>query len=111
MNFRLLLRSFAAVALIAIVGSTLGARAQTPIVYSVKPGIDLANIDKTCKACDDFYGFATGGWQKLHPIPAAYPAWGTFNILADDNQNVEHDILEDVVLDILIVVEIGRAHV
>jgi len=95
MNFRLLLRSFAAVALIAIVGSTLGARAQTPIVYSVKPGIDLANIDKTCKACDDFYGFATGGWQKLHPIPAAYPAWGTFNILADDNQNVEHDILED----------------
>jgi putative endopeptidase len=94
-NIRLLLRTFAAVAVVALMGSMLSARAASPIVYSVKPGIDLANLDTTCKACDDFYQFATGGWQKAHPIPAAYPAWGTFNILNDDNQNVEHEILED----------------
>ena len=94
-HFRFLARSLAALALAALLGTTLAARAQTPIVYSVKPGIDLANLDPTCKACDDFYQFATGGWQKAHPIPAAYPAWGTFNVLNDDNQNVLHEILED----------------
>ncbi|MGB8266119.1 MAG: M13 family metallopeptidase [Candidatus Velthaea sp.] len=58
------------------------------------PGIDPKNFDPTCKACDDFYQFATGGWQKAHPIPAGYPSWGSFSILSEANRNVVHDILE-----------------
>ena len=29
------------------------------------------NLDPTCKPCDDFFQFATGGWSAANPIPAA----------------------------------------
>lgn len=59
----------------------------------LQSGIDLANLDKTCKPCQDFYQFADGGWIKKHPVPAAYPIFGNFNVLADRNQAVLHGIL------------------
>ena len=27
-------------------------------------GFDVANLDRTCKPCEDFYQFAVGGWLK-----------------------------------------------
>lgn len=60
----------------------------------LQSGIDMHNLDRTCKPCQDFYQFATGGWTKHHPIPAAYPAWGTFSVLAERNRDVLHGILE-----------------
>ena len=94
-RFSIFTRAVGAIALAALIGTSLGARAAAPVTFSVKPGIDLANLDPTCKPCDDFYQFATGGWQKAHPIPAANASWGTFAILGEDNQNVERAILED----------------
>ena len=58
-------------------------------------GIDLANLDRTCKACDDFYQFANGGWIAKHPIPASYASIGNFNVLYDRNVDVLHGVLED----------------
>src|SRR5712672_3551376 len=46
-------------------------------------GFDVANLDRTCKPCDDFHQFAVGGWLKNNPIPAQYPVWGSFITLAD----------------------------
>ncbi|MFN2527204.1 MAG: M13 family metallopeptidase [Candidatus Baltobacteraceae bacterium] len=57
-------------------------------------GINLANLDRTCKPCNDFYQFAAGGWIKRHAIPAAYPAFGNFNVLSDSNTDILHTILE-----------------
>ncbi len=59
-----------------------------------KSGLDLTWLDRTCKPCTDFYQFANGNWLKNNPIPAAYSSWGSFNILAENNRNVLHDILE-----------------
>jgi putative endopeptidase len=58
-------------------------------------GFDLANLDRSIKPCNDFFGFAEGGWTKNNPIPAAYSQWGTFNILHDHNEDVLHQILEE----------------
>ena len=57
-------------------------------------GFALNNLDKTCKPCDDFYQFAMGGWMKANPIPAEYPAWGTFTQLRDNNLTAMRTILE-----------------
>ncbi|HEY0385567.1 MAG TPA: M13 family metallopeptidase N-terminal domain-containing protein, partial [Pyrinomonadaceae bacterium] len=56
--------------------------------------LDPANMDKTVGACVDFNAFANGGWVAKNPIPAAYPRWGRFNMLADQNTDRLHEILE-----------------
>jgi putative endopeptidase len=58
-------------------------------------GFSTANLDKTCKPCDDFYRFAMGGWMKNNPIPAEFPTWGSFTVLADRNQASMRGIVED----------------
>jgi putative endopeptidase len=58
-------------------------------------GFDPANLDRSCKPCDDFNKFANGGWVARNPIPAAYPRWGNFNKLDEQNQDKLHEILEE----------------
>jgi putative endopeptidase len=55
---------------------------------------DSANLDRSCKPCDDFAQFAGGGWQKTHPIPPEYSSWGSFFIVMDENQKRLKSILE-----------------
>src|SRR6202453_3783753 len=62
-------------------------------------GFDLANLDRRASPCDDFFQFADGGWVKNHPIPAAYPSWGTFNKLREDNENALRKILDEAAAD------------
>ena len=85
------LRSAAVVALAALVFAGGNVRAAAPKAVS---GIDVSSLDRTCKPCADFYQFANGGWIKKNPIPAAYPAWGSFNILNDHNEGVLHALLD-----------------
>jgi putative endopeptidase len=61
---------------------------------SASHGFDLANIDPTCKACDDFYRYANGDWLDAHPVPEDKASYGHFNELADANQAVLHTILD-----------------
>ncbi|GAC1541310.1 MAG: M13 family metallopeptidase [Candidatus Velthaea sp.] len=94
-------RTLGAIALAALIGTSLQTHAApvnaaAPLASNFpKPGLDRANLDPTCKACDDFFQFATGGWQKNHPIPAGYPSWGSFSILAEGNREILHAILND----------------
>ena len=60
-----------------------------------KSGLVMENLDKTAKPADDFYQFATGGWQKNHPLPAAYSRYGSFDQLQEDNNKRINSILTE----------------
>src|SRR5665213_2971492 len=57
-------------------------------------GLNPADLDITCKPCQDFFQYATGGWMKHNPIPPAYPSYGRFNELQNKNQLILRQILE-----------------
>ena len=60
-----------------------------------KSGIVVDNLDKTTNPTEDFYKFATGGWQKNNPLPAAYSRFGSFDQLQEDNNKRINAILSD----------------
>ena len=46
---------------------------------NVKGGVDKANLDLTVAPGEDFYQYATGGWQKNNPLDPQYARYGTFD--------------------------------
>ena len=59
-------------------------------------GIDLANLDSTYLPGTDFYMFATGGWQKAHPLTAEYSRFGSFDQLQEDNNQRLRSLIDSV---------------
>lgn len=84
MNKKQLLPAF-----LMLLTSVSGAQAQG------KSGIDLKNFDRSVRPADDFYEFATGGWQKSHPLPAAESRYGSFDMLQDNVNKQINTILSE----------------
>jgi putative endopeptidase len=59
-----------------------GQTAQSPKT----PALDLSNLDTTVAPGTDFYQYATGGWQKNHPLKPEYARYGTFDALRDSSE-------------------------
>ncbi len=79
------------IALVAAAAFGWAAFAQT-----APRGFDPANMcTTTCKACDDFYQYANGGWIAKNEIPPAFSVWGITSPLREKNLAVLHQILED----------------
>jgi putative endopeptidase len=57
------------------------------------PGIEYANLDTTVAPGDDFFQYATGHWIDHNPQPAAFPRWGSFTKLGDDNTNQLNELI------------------
>ena len=57
--------------------------------------VDVAYMDTTVNACNDFFEFANGTWLKTDTIPAAYSSSGVFKDMADRNELVVKSVLED----------------
>src|SRR4051812_15229135 len=62
-------------------------------------GFDIARMDNSVDACDDFYRHANGGWLKKAEIPAAFPSWGTWDILGTHLREVSRDLLDTAMKD------------
>lgn len=50
------------------------------------PAIDLTNLDTTVSPAEDFYQYATGGWQKKNPLKPEFARYGSFDVLRENNE-------------------------
>lgn len=55
--------------------------------------IDLADLDTTISPTEDFYQYATGGWQKNNPLPDEESRFGSFDLLAKETNQKVNDII------------------
>ena len=44
------------------------------------PAIDRANFDESVALNDDFYQYATGGWQAANPLKPEFARYGTYAV-------------------------------
>ena len=75
---------------------TAMAAACTPGGKQLASGIDLANLDSTYQPGTDFYMYATGGWQKAHPLTAEYSRFGSFDVLQENNNERLRSLIDSV---------------
>lgn len=58
-------------------------------------GLEITNLDTTAVPGNNFYQYATGGWQKLNPIPEDKSRFGTFDQLAENNQKQIQELISE----------------
>ena len=57
-------------------------------------GLDLANLDPSIAPQEDFYQYATGGWQKNNPLKPEYSRYGSFDVLATNNEKRINELFQ-----------------
>ena len=50
------------------------------------PAIDTRNFDESVNLKDNFYQWATGGWQKNNPLKPEFSRYGSFDVLRENNE-------------------------
>ena len=62
---------------------------------TMNAGIKIENMDANIKPGDDFYEYATHGWQVANPIPDDYSRYGAFEVLRNTNLERTREIAEN----------------
>ncbi|GHV63819.1 peptidase M13 [Bacteroidia bacterium] len=60
------------------------------------PGIDVANLDISTVAGNDFYQFACGGWMASHPLKAEYSRFGTFDEMGEKSKEQVRELINEI---------------
>jgi putative endopeptidase len=75
-----------------LMASCGGSKKETPPAASY---FDIAGMDTTARAADNFYQYANGQWVKTAQIPGDESGWGSFYTLYDENLKRLKAILEE----------------
>ncbi len=58
-------------------------------------GVDIANMDTTSVAGNDFYRYACGGWIDNNPLKPEFSRFGTFDQLRETSQEQVKGLIEE----------------
>ncbi len=58
------------------------------------PAIDKNNFDESVALKDNFYQWATGGWQKNNPLKPEFSRYGSFDVLRENNEIRINELFE-----------------
>lgn len=59
------------------------------------PAIDLSNFDLSVAPNADFYQYATGGWQTKNPLKPEHSRYGSFDVIAENNQKRINELFQE----------------
>lgn len=90
-SFKLILTGLATIVLVAITACSNMNNNKKQV-----SGIHLENLDTSAQLGNDFYQFATGGWQELNPLTAEYSRFGSFDMLAENNREQLKGLIEEI---------------
>lgn len=90
-SFKLILAGLATIVLVAITACSNMNNNKKQV-----SGIHLENLDTSAQLGNDFYQFATGGWQELNPLTAEYSRFGSFDMLAENNREQLKGLIEEI---------------
>jgi putative endopeptidase len=62
--------------------------------FAQNSGFNVSRMDTSIQACSNFYQYTNGNWLKTAEIPAAFPSWGTWDILITRTRENSRDLLE-----------------
>ncbi len=79
-----------------ITAASMAAIAMSAQAQTLGTGLHPEDMDLTAKPGTDFYQYATGGWQKAHPLTDEYSRYGAFDELAENNNKQMQSIILEV---------------
>jgi len=96
---RIPLCGLCALALWTVGTAAWAADPAAPATAAAAAAIHAEWLDRTADPLKDFFQFANGGFVRANPIPAAYPSWGQFEIVNQQNQDYIHELLQEAAAD------------
>ena len=76
--------------------STVALMASCNTKQAEVPAIDTSNVDESVSLKDDFYQYATGGWQAANPLKPEFARYGTFDQLRETNEVRVNDLFAEI---------------
>ncbi len=74
--------------------ATMALMASCQTKPATTPAIDLTNFDTSVKPADDFFQYATGGWQQKNPLKPEFSRYGSFDVLRENNEKRINELFQ-----------------